>query len=296
MVLRSRHEECSTKLTVVAVHGGVSGAAKGATPSLSYSLPAASRASRALDAVEIAVRALEDDPELNAGFGAVLNLHGELELDAGIADGAARTWAGVAAVSLRHPISLARHVLENTPHVLLAGPGAMVPADGMEPLADTTPAQRKRWEDERAAGRLGPERFASPEHVDTVGAVALDGEGGLAAGSSTGGVFGQMPGRVGDAPVFGAGIYASRAAAVVGTGVGELFLETLACLRVGELIEGGAAPQAACESFITTLGARSSAAAGVLALDASGEIGAAYRGAAWAVEGPGGAIEAVRLT
>ena len=128
-----------------------------------------------------------------------------------------------------------------------------------------------------------------------MGAVALADEGRLAAGSSTGGVFGKMPGRIGDSPVFGAGIYASARAAAVGTGVGELFLQTLACLRTGELIEDGVDAQAACESVVASLGARSPAAAGILAIDAAGGVGAAFRGAAWAVEGPEGPIDAVRL-
>ena len=279
----------------VAVHGGVSGVARDELPSLGHAVEPAVGGRDAVDAVEIAVRVLEDDPALNAGYGAVLNIDGELELDAGIADGNSERAAGVAGVALRHPISLARRVLEDTPHVLLTGPGASALAVDMERLNDTTEEQRNRWERERAAGRLSPTRFATAEHIDTVGAVALDGGGHLAAGSSTGGVFGQMPGRVGDAPVFGAGIYASARAAAVGTGVGELFLQTLACLRVGELIEDGLEPQSACEAVIASLGARSTAAAGLLALDSQGRIGAAYRGGAWAVAGPEGALDAVRL-
>ena len=282
-------------MTTVVVHGGVSGVARRELPPLDHALARAVHLARALDAVESAVTALEDDPALNAGYGAVLNIDGELELDAGIADGASRRAAGIAGVSLRHPISLARRVLETTPHVLVTGAGACALGSDMEKLNDTTPEQRERWQRARAAGRLTPEHFAAAEHVDTVGAVALDGGGRLAAGSSTGGVFGQMPGRVGDAPVFGAGVYASPDAAAVGTGVGELFLQTLACLRVGELIEDGMDPQQACEAVIASLGKRSSAAAGVLALDARGRIGAAYRGGAWAVTGPEGPIEAHRL-
>ncbi|HEU4480989.1 MAG TPA: isoaspartyl peptidase/L-asparaginase, partial [Actinomycetota bacterium] len=105
----------------------------------------------------------------------------------------------------------------------------------------------------------------------------------------------KMPGRVGDAPVFGAGIYASPQVAVVGTGVGELFLETLACMRVGALVEDGSSPQAAVEEVVRKLGRRSDVPAGLLALDTEGRTGAAFRGGSWDVEGPEGPFEAVKI-
>jgi beta-aspartyl-peptidase (threonine type) len=281
-------------MTMVAVHGGVSGADRSDLPSLASALAPAMETTHVLDAVELAVRALENDPALNAGFGAVLNLEGELELDAGIVEGTSGRWAGVANVAVRHPISLARRVLEQTPHVLVTGRGAAALASGMETLEDTTDSQRRRWIEARADGRLAPEHFGTARDVDTVGAVALDDDGHLAAGSSTGGVFGKMPGRVGDSPIYGAGLYASRRAAVVGTGIGELFLEALACLRTGELIDGGLDPQRACERIVEAMGTRSDATAGLLALDSEGHVGAAFRGASWALEGPDGPISAAR--
>ena len=250
----------------------------------------------ALDAVEAAVVALEDNPVLNAGYGSVLTIEGTVELDAGFADGATGTCGAVANVTVAHPIRLARRVMEGTPHVLLAGAGAMALGNDMEVLEDTTPEQRRRWAAAKEAGTLAPSRYGAPEHVDTVGAVALDSDGRLAAGSSTGGVFGKLPGRVGDAPIFGAGLYASETVAVVGTGVGELFLETLACLRVALLVEDeDVDPQAACERVIEWVGRRRSVSAGLLALDRSGRMGAAFRGGSLAVEGPQGPVEAVRL-
>jgi L-asparaginase / beta-aspartyl-peptidase len=277
----------------VFVHGGVSGVAKHPLPSLAHSVRAGAGAARALDAFEAAVRALEEDPLLNAGVGSVANLAGVLELDAGIADGASGRCGGVAAVAVRHPVTLARRVLEETPHVLVVGHGAMALASDMEPVGPPTPREADAWERARAEGRLDPDHFGRADEVETVGAVALDDAGRLAAASSTGGVRGKMPGRVGDSPVFGAGLYASGAAAAVGTGVGELFLEALACFRVGRLIEEGADPQGACEEVIALLGARSEVAAGILALDARGRVGAAFGGGSWAVEGPGGALAAV---
>lgn len=274
------------------MHGGVAGRPK-ETPDLGYAVDAGVAAARALDAVEAAVMQLEDDPRLNAGFGATLGSDGSLELDAGIA--CAGRCGGVANVRVRHPISLARRVLEHTPHVLVTGPGAVALGRDMEVLDDTSPAQRERWERALALGRLEGDRFGAPEHVDTVGAVALDQTGVLAAGSSTGGVFGKLRGRVGDAPVFGAGVYATGEVAVVGTGVGELFLEMMASARVGRAVEDGLTPQDACEWVIGLLGQREEVAAGLLAIDGDGRAGAAFRGASWSVWGPAGRVDAVRI-
>ncbi len=279
----------------VYVHGGVSGTVKPRLPSLAHALAVPLATASSLDAVELAVRALENDPMLNAGWGAVLNQEGRVELDAGISDGATGRTAGVLAVTVRNPISLARRVLETTPHVLLASAGAMALAPDMELLDTTTEAQLRRYERAKAGGALDPANFGEPELVDTVGAVGLDSTGRLAAGSSTGGVFGKLPGRIGDSPIFGAGHYASPGAAVIGSGVGELFLEVLASARTGYLIEEGNHPQDACERVIEWLGARSAVSAGLLALDSSGRVGAAFRGGSWAVEGPEGPLTPARL-
>ncbi|HEV2756679.1 MAG TPA: isoaspartyl peptidase/L-asparaginase [Actinomycetota bacterium] len=280
-------------MTLVFVHGGVAGVPKPERVPLADGVAEGAAAGHALDAVERAVRVLEDDPRLNAGYGAVLNLAGAVELDAGISDGTTGRSGGVGNVTVRHPVSLARKVLEETPHVLITGAGAGALATGMEEVV-VAPDERRRWEEARAAGRLDVARFGDPVEVDTVGAVACL-SGGLAAASSTGGVFAKMPGRMGDSAVFGAGHYASRAAAVVGTGVGEMFLETLACARVGLLIEAGAHPQEACEGVVRLLGERAPLPAGLLALDGSGRAGAAFRGGSWDVAGPDGPFEAVRL-
>ncbi|MGH2775448.1 MAG: isoaspartyl peptidase/L-asparaginase [Actinomycetota bacterium] len=280
--------------TRVYVHGGVSGTDKPLV-SLAHSLVEAIAAASALDGVEEAVRRLEDDSELNAGWGSVLNRNGVIELDAGIADGATGGAGGVVGVSVRYPVSLARRVMTSTPHVLMAGEGAMALGESMEVLEGTTERQMERYRRALDSGKLEVHHFGADEHVDTVGAVAVDSNGQLAAASSTGGVFGKLPGRVGDSAIFGAGTYASPGAAVVGTGVGELFLETLASARAGRLIEEGTHPQIACEHVIAYLGTRSDAAAGLLALAADGEVGAAYRGKSWAVEGPSGPLRPVHL-
>ncbi|MGH2734244.1 MAG: isoaspartyl peptidase/L-asparaginase family protein [Actinomycetota bacterium] len=283
-------------MPLVYVHGGVSGARKEHPPSLAASFEEALRAATAVDSVELAVRALEDNPFLNAGWGSVLNRDGAIELDAGIADGASGRVGGVLGVTVRNPITLARLVMDKTPHVLLTSEGAMALGADMEKLEGSTDEQQARFEEARRSDRLDDQHYGVPDHVDTVGAIALDESAGhLAAGSSTGGVFGKMPGRVGDSPIFGAGTYASGGSAVVGTGVGELFLETLACARTGALIEEGRHPQEACERVIMWVGERSNVAAGLLGLDRSGRVGAAYRGGSWAVEGPDGSLSAVLL-
>lgn len=279
-------------MTIVFVHGGVAGRRR-RRADLSDAVRAGTEQKNALDAVEQSLVVLEDNPALNAGYGSVLNRDGKLELDAGIVDGSRARWAGVAAVAIRNPIRLARRVLEETPHVLVAGAGAQGLAStyGFRAMRSTTSEQRERWERARRSGKLETADYARAEHIDTVGAVALDEGNRLSAGSSTGGVFGKLPGRVGDAPVFGAGIYASEATAVVGTGVGEVFLETLACWRAGQLVESGVSPQAACEETIASLRHRGHVA-GLLALDERGRVGAAYCGGSWSVEGSDGPLEA----
>jgi L-asparaginase / beta-aspartyl-peptidase len=174
-------------VSVVYVHGGVSGVRKRDLPSLRYAIDAATDAGGGLDSVEYAVRALEDDKALNAGWGSVVDLSGEPSLDTGIADGSIGRAGAVAGVTVRHPISLARRVLERTPHVLLVGAGAMELGADLELLHGTTEEQLSRWLKAARSGDLHPATYGSPEHVDTVGAVALDDSGRVAAGSSTGG-------------------------------------------------------------------------------------------------------------
>jgi L-asparaginase / beta-aspartyl-peptidase len=276
------------------VHGGVAATARAEAHSLHYAVVSGLEAASALDSVEAAVRALEDDPELNAGFGSVLTRDGTLELDAGIADGASRRFGGVIGVTVTHPISLARRVMERTPHILMSGQGAMTLGADMEVLRTTSDKQLHRWKQGEADDELA-EPYGFSNEIDTVGAVARDENGGLAAASSTGGVFGKLSGRVGDAPIFGAGVYATASAAVVGTGIGEVFLTDLASARVAFLIERGAHPQEACADIVKLLGRRKPFLAALLALDAEGRVGAAFRGGELVVEGPAGPIETAQL-
>ena len=182
----------------------------------------------ALDAIEAAILLMEDDPKFNAGRGAVYTWEGKHELDASIMDGRDRDAGAVAGVTgIRHPILLARKVMTDSPHVMLAGEGAeqFAAEQGLETMPPKwfdTDARREALE------RMKADKLSALD-VDikfgTVGAVALDRDGNMAAGTSTGGMTGKRWGRIGDAPIIGAGTYAdNRACAVSATGWGEFFI------------------------------------------------------------------------
>jgi beta-aspartyl-peptidase (threonine type) len=181
----------------------------------------------ALDAAEAAVRSLEERALFNAGRGSVLTADGRVEMDAAVMDGASREAGACAGITrVRNPVTLARAIMEKTPHVLLVAEGAeRYAADAGLEFADpewfVTERERLRHAREGAsdAGAAGP-----PAGHGTVGAVALDADGRLAAATSTGGVRGQLPGRVGDAPVIGAGTWADDVVAISCTGTGEQFI------------------------------------------------------------------------
>lgn len=182
-----------------------------------------------LDAAEAAVRALEDDPLFNAGRGAVLTSAGTHELDASVMDGRTLRCGAVAAVKTpKNAVSLARLVMERTRHVLLAGEGADAFASqmGVERVPQsyfTTDKRKQQWEAMQRADQVARSEDEAPK--GTVGAVALDIHGHLAAATSTGGLTNKLPGRTGDSSVIGAGTYADdRTAAVSCTGSGEEFI------------------------------------------------------------------------
>ena len=214
----------------------------------------------ALDAVEAAIRLLEDDPNFNAGRGAVFTAQGTNELDASIMDGSTRAAGAVAGVTAtRHPVSLARTVMEASPHVMLAGEGANAFSreQGLEQAGpdwfhtDFRASQLERFlELERAHDGAQVSALDVEFKYGTVGAVARDTHGNLAAATSTGGMTGKRYGRIGDSPVIGAGTYAdNRACAVSATGAGEYYIrEGVAheiCARIRFL---GESPQAAADS------------------------------------------------
>ena len=212
----------------------------------------------ALEAVQAAAVALEDNPLFNAGRGAVLNEDGEVEHDAAVMCGHTGRAGGVAAVrGVRNPITLARVVMEKTPHVLLTGPGAEAIADreGVErvdPSWHVTEGQESRW---RSAG-------------DTIGAVAVDGSGHLAAATSTGGILHKLRGRIGDSPLPGAGLYADDACAVSASGHGEAIMRAVASHEVAAAVHHGGRP---LPDAVHAALQRVDGAAGIIAVGRDGE-------------------------
>ncbi len=228
----------------------------------------------ALDAVVAAVLQLEDDELFNAGTGAALNRDGDAELDAAVMSGKDLRCGGVAALrGVRNPVLVARRVMEASPHVLLAGEGArrFAQEQGFDVEYDPVTARaREVWVARSKAGlTLEPPSPAG----DTVGAVALDRNGHLAAATSTGGTILKLPGRVGDSPIPGAGNYASAWAACSATGRGELMMRLLAAKALCDRVQAGAAPQPAADSLLVLMRESVGADAGFILLSASGEIG-----------------------
>jgi L-asparaginase / beta-aspartyl-peptidase len=239
---------------------------------------------RALDAVEVAVRELEDNPNFNAGRGAVFTHDGKHELDAAIMDGRERAAGAISGVTAtKNPISLARAVMERSVHVFLSGAGADQFArdeaiDQVGPEWFAT-AERRRQLDEINLRKAS--QFDIDVKYGTVGAVAVDAAGNVAAATSTGGLTGKRWGRIGDSPLIGAGTYAdNRSVAVSATGAGEFFIRAVAAHEVAARVRiGGQSLQQALEAVLADIGALGGSG-GMIAVTPRGE-------AAWAFTTPG---------
>ncbi len=257
---------------IIAVHGGAGEFALSDHPAILEGCRAAARrgweilcaAGSALDAVEAAVCVLEDDPLFNAGRGSVLRHDGSIQMDAAIMDGMAGRAGAVCGIErIAHPVSLARAVLGDGRHVLMMGEAALAMAPGMPrcPQEDLlVPAQQDRHR--RVYG--------------TVGAVALDGQGALAAATSTGGTFGACPGRVGDSPLIGCGTLADTRGAASATGLGEAIMLAGVCRQAIMALRSCVVEQAlrsgldACEAIWPQ------APCGLLLVDRNGHVAAAH--------------------
>jgi L-asparaginase / beta-aspartyl-peptidase len=235
---------------------------------------------RGLDAVQSAVRVMEASGLLNAGRGAVLNRDGLAELDAAIMDGRGRRAGAVAAVRrVAHPIDLARAVMEDGRHVMLAGEGAQrfAAEQGITLERDEYFATPRRLEEleqaRRAAARAGEAAEAPWQPRGTVGAVALDAHGDLAAATSTGGLTAKLPGRIGDSPIIGAGTYAENGVcAVSGTGAGEYFIRFTAAGTVASHVRfSGREIGAAAREVLASMQA-AGGEGGLIAVDREGRI------------------------
>jgi len=273
-------------MIAIAIHGGAGslpkaapdpGAWEGYRAALDAALTAGyallARGASSLDAVEAAVRVLEDEPRFNAGRGAVFTADGEHELDAAVMDGATLAAGAVANIRcVRHPVALARRVMERSGHVMLAGPGAesFAREQQLEIVAPhwfDTEERRTEWLTQRQSAQ--PARESG-----TVGAVAVDSEGNVAAATSTGGTTGKRAGRIGDTPLIGSGTYAANAGcAVSATGQGEYLIRATAarevCARMELLRESvSQAAHHVIHSRLAALGGRG----GVIAVDRAGAV------------------------
>jgi beta-aspartyl-peptidase (threonine type) len=236
----------------------------------------------ALDAVETAIRVMEDDPHLNAGTGSVLNAEGKVQLDASIMEGAGLSAGAVAAVEgLKNPISLARRVLESE-NVFLVAEGALLfaKATGMELCSEeelVVERELRLWQEWRES-RAAAEGEASSYAVgDTVGAVAMDERGNIAAGDSTGGRPFKHPGRVGDSPLIGCGVYADNGlGGAACTGQGESITRVVLARTALEFVRNGSPAQEAAKLAIRLLGDKVDGRGGVILIDPRGEVGFAF--------------------
>jgi beta-aspartyl-peptidase (threonine type) len=224
-----------------------------------------SQGGSALDAVQAAVEVLENDPLFNAGRGSVLNAAGAIQMDASLMEGEQLRAGAVATISrIPNPIRLARQVLEFGRHVLLVGKGAeRFAADQGLPLcteeALIASHQQRRWKSWHG----------------TVGCVAVDRRGVPAAATSTGGLFGALPGRVGDSALIGCGTYATRVGAASCTGIGEAIIRVGLARAAVDLIQAGRTPAEAAEEAMRHFAAATGSEAGLIVVDASGRTGAA---------------------
>ena len=273
----------------LAIHGGAGVIEPGSlTPekeaayraSLAAALEAGAKILRSggasLDAVEAAVRVLEDDPHFNAGKGAVYTAEGRNELDASIMDGRTRQAGAVAGVTrTKNPISLARAVMEKSKHVMLAGPGADAFSleHGLEQVDPDYFRTEERWQQFLQWRDKNGALFDRTHAYGTVGAVALDQAEHLAAATSTGGIVGKRWGRVGDSPIIGAGTYAEdNMCAVSATGDGEFFIRGSAARQVRDRMAWHAEnAQLAADNTIADIGSLGGEGA-LIALDAQGLV------------------------
>jgi beta-aspartyl-peptidase (threonine type) len=274
---------------VVAVHGGAGGG-RAASAEHHEALAAAVDAARgalaaggsALDAAVAAVVLLEDCPLYNAGRGSVPTADGTFETDAAVMDGDGRRAGAVAAVTgVRNPVLLARAVMEETPHVLLVGAGAerLAARVGLESRGREWFAERGDAHEPGDAGGVGATGGGSPGGGaaaagggGTVGAVVRDAGGRLAAATSTGGMRGQLAGRVGDTPVLGAGTWADDRVAVSATGDGEAMIRTSAAHEVAALVRHAGLPLADAAARVVGAIGPLGGAGGLFAVDRDGAL------------------------
>lgn len=284
----------SSDPVVLVIHGGIADERKDLSTeqekeirtkleqSLLVGFTAIRKNGSSLDAVVAAIKVLEDSPLFNAGKGAVFTRAGKNELDASIMEGKEQKAGAVASTTtIKNPITAARAVMDKSPHVLIVGPGAdsFAKEVGLEIVDPSYFRVEKRWQDlqnflqaENDKKKAASYQMPRP-HWGTVGAVALDSKGNLAAGTSTGGLTGKRPGRVGDSPIIGAGTYAdNEGVGVSATGQGEFFIRVGVAHEINSLVKyKNLSLKAATDSVIKDRLTRMGAEGGVIALNKSGE-------------------------
>jgi beta-aspartyl-peptidase (threonine type) len=277
----------------IAVHGGagpdsdyiknnITGYEQGLRAAVESGYAILEKGGTAMQAVEEAVRILEDNPLFNAGKGSALNNKGEVEMDASIMNGQSLKAGAVAGVKkIKNPITLARFILERTTHVLIAGDGALELARENDIQLESdeyfvTEYQYKTFEEE--SKNESPQQLLSKQVHGTVGAVALDQNGNLAAATSTGGTTNSLPGRIGDSCLIGAGCYANNdTCAISGTGDGEFLISGVIAHSVSSVIEyTKCSIQQACDYIIHEKNKNSKGDMGVISINAAGEFGIAF--------------------
>lgn len=242
------------------------------------------RGGSALDAIEESVALMEDDDTFDAGRGSFLNRDGKVQLDALIMDGATLRAGGVGCVErLRNPVRAARKILSESPHVYFVGAGAEqfaaehgVPLCRNEDLIIAREVERLREYQREEAGH-GNELFAPTISHDTVGAVALDRQGNIAAATSTGGTLNKAPGRLGDSSLIGCGCYADNlSAAASTTGWGEPIMKLVLAKWTADRVAAGNLPEWAAQEAMNYLKQRLNGHGGIIVLNAQGQIGIAH--------------------
>lgn len=280
------------KKIAIAVHGGAGNATpfikkyikeheEGLAEATEAAYKILNKNGSALDAVETAVKILEDNPLFNAGRGSALNCAGEVEMDASIMDGKTLKAGAVSMVrSVKNPIALARIIMLKTKHVFLSGYGALTIAqnEGIYLEPDSyfiTEYQQKEFQ--KYSKRETVQQIMEKKIYGTVGAVALDKKGNLASATSTGGTSNCLPGRIGDSCVIGGGCYANNnTCAVSGTGEGEYLIRGVVAHTIAMMVEFDMPLQEACEHVIHHRNGHHKGHIGVISVNRKGEVAASF--------------------
>jgi beta-aspartyl-peptidase (threonine type) len=256
----------------------------------------------ALDAVEECVKNMEDNPNFNAGIGSVLTWKGTIEMDASISDGKTLNSGAVAMLSsIRHPVSLARIVMEKTDHVLIVGESAEKIGGkfGLERCDPRTPERVQMWKEAKKQFEKGELKYlpktmgllrAFPDLTETVGAVAVDVNGNCAAATSTGGLMLKLPGRLGDTPIIGAGNYADSTSAASCTGIGEAAVRLCLAKTACDYVEAGATAEESAKRCINLIDTKQAGLnMGVIIVDKKCNYGLAHntKNLVWALQTSG---------